>query len=215
VIPLQVSILSPNCPATYEVNFGVPMARAVLNSINSRLDARTVSVLLSHSETKLLFVDSQYLQIAQEALQIWLSSPDAPAKNPHIIVIEDSLDPGRVDFRNSLPELVEYEELLESGNPEFPIQWPQDDWETISLNYTSGTTSRPKGVLYHHRYRKAPESNLTFPLTFSHFFLQTGSFSYFFYTFLYFSYTFLYFSDFFQRSVSDAADPSAVLGRER
>lgn len=146
--------MSPNCPATYEVNFGIPMARAVLNSINSRLDARTISVLLSHSETKVLFVDSQYLLIVQEALRLW-----SPPEKPHIVVIDDSNDPGRVQFRNFLPgygELVEYEELLQSGDPAFPIQWPQDDWETIALNYTSGTTSRPKGVLYHHRYAMAP-----------------------------------------------------------
>jgi acyl-CoA synthetase (AMP-forming)/AMP-acid ligase II len=137
------------------MNFGVPMARAVLNSINSRLDARTISVLLNHSQTKVLFVDSQFLQIVQEALRIWFSSPDAPAEKPQIVVIEDRLDAGRISFKTFLPgwgELVEYEELLQSGDPAFPIQWPLDDWETISLNYTSGTTSRPKGVLYHHRY---------------------------------------------------------------
>lgn len=149
-----VSVLSPNSPAVYEMNFGVPMARAVLNSINSRLDARTISVLLNHSQTKVLFVDSQFLQIVQEALRIWFSSPDAPAEKPQIVVIEDRLDAGRISFKTFLPgwgELVEYEELLQSGDPAFPIQWPLDDWETISLNYTSGTTSRPKGVLYHHR----------------------------------------------------------------
>ena len=147
--------MSPNSPAVYEMNFGVPMARAVLNSINSRLDARTISVLLNHSESKVLFVDSQFLQIVQEALRIWFSSPDAPAEKPQIIVIEDRLDAGRINFKTFLPgwgELVEYEELLQSGDPAFPIQWPLDDWETIALNYTSGTTSRPKGVLYHHRY---------------------------------------------------------------
>ena len=96
---------------------------------------------------------------------MWLSSPEAPSEKPHIIIIEDSLDPGRVDFRNFLPgwgELVEYEELLQNGDPAFPIQWPQDDWETISLNYTSGTTSRPKGVLYHHRYAKDSKKILCF-----------------------------------------------------
>ena len=137
------------------MNIRVPMARAVLNSINSRLDARTISVLLNHSQTKVLFVDLQFLQIVQEALRIWFSSPDAPAEKPQIVVIEDRLDAGRISFKTFLPgwgELVEYEELLQSGDPAFPIQWPLDDWETISLNYTSGTTSRPKGVLYHHRY---------------------------------------------------------------
>lgn len=149
-----VSVLSPNSPAVYELNFGVPMARAVLNSINSRLDARMISVLLSHSETKVLFADSQHLQVVQQALRMWLSSSDAPAEKPQIIVIEDRLDAGSYNFQTFLPgwgELVEYEEFLASGDPSFPIQWPLDDWETIVLNYTSGTTSRPKGVLYHHR----------------------------------------------------------------
>lgn len=144
-----VSILSPNCPATYEVNFGIPMARAILHSINSRLDARSISVLLSHSETKVLFADSQYLPVVQEALGLW-----SPSEKPLIIVVDDSLNPGKVNFRSFLPgygELVEYEEFLHSGDPAFPIQWPLDDWETIALNYTSGTTARPKGVLYHHR----------------------------------------------------------------
>lgn len=126
------------------------MARAVLNSINSRLDARSISVLLSHSETKVLFADSQYLPVVREALGLW-----SPSEKPLIIVVDDSLNPGTVNFRNFLPgygELVEYEEFLQNGDPAFPIQWPLDDWETIALNYTSGTTARPKGVLYHHRY---------------------------------------------------------------
>jgi long-subunit acyl-CoA synthetase (AMP-forming) len=83
-----------------------------------------------------------------------MSSPEAPKERPHIIVIEDRLDAGSNSWNTFLPgwgELMEYEELLQSGDPAFAIQWPEDDWETISLNYTSGTTSRPKGVLYHHR----------------------------------------------------------------
>lgn len=154
ILEWQVSILSPNSPAVYEINFGAPMARVVLNSINYRLDARTISVLLSHSETKVLLVDSQFLQVVQESLQMWMSSPEAPKERPHIIVIEDRLDAGSNSWNTFLPgwgELMEYEELLQSGDPAFAIQWPEDDWETISLNYTSGTTSRPKGVLYHHR----------------------------------------------------------------
>lgn len=149
----QVSVISPNSPAVYEMNFGVPMSGAVLNSINSRLDARTISVLLSHSQTKVLFVDYQFLQIVQEALQAWLST--SQDNRPYIVVIEDRLDAGGNTWNTFLPgwgELVEYEDLLQSGDPEFAIRWPTDDWQTISLNYTSGTTSRPKGVLYHHRY---------------------------------------------------------------
>jgi len=147
-----VSVLSPNSPAVYELNFGVPMAGAVLNSINSRLDARTIAVLLAHSETKLLFVDSQYMQVVQEALTMWLGG--STGWKPHIVVIEDRVDAGKISFKTFLPGwgvLVEYEEVIQSGDPGFAIRWPEDDWDTIALNYTSGTTSRPKGVLYHHR----------------------------------------------------------------
>lgn len=146
-----VSVLSPNSPAVYELNFGVPMAGAVLNSINSRLDARTIAVLLAHSETKLLFVDSQYMQVVQEALTMWLGTGEW---KPHIVVIEDRVDAGKISFKTFLPGwgvLVEYEEVIQSGDSAFAIRWPSDDWDTIALNYTSGTTSRPKGVLYHHR----------------------------------------------------------------
>lgn len=150
-------MLSPNSPAVYELNFGVPMAGAVLNSINSRLDARTISVLLAHSETKLLFVDSQYMQVVQEALTMWLGG--SAGWKPHIVVIEDRVDAGKISFKTFLPGwgvLVEYEEVIQSGEPGFAIRWPNDDWDTIALNYTSGTTSRPKGVLYHHRYLPIP-----------------------------------------------------------
>ncbi|CAM6043279.1 unnamed protein product [Sphagnum compactum] len=157
-----VSIVSPNSPALYEMHFGIPMAGMVLNAINFRLDARAIAVMLKHCEAKVVFVDVQYLQVVHKALQTVVSSSSSSSsswRRPAIIVVEDRLHVdaagGESNTWNSfLPgwgELVEYEDLLQSGDPQFAIRLPADDWETISLNYTSGTTARPKGVLYHHR----------------------------------------------------------------
>lgn len=155
---VQVSIVSPNSPALYEMHFGIPMAGMVLNTINFRLDATAIAVMLKHCEAKVVFVDVQYLQVVHKALQTVVSSLSS-WRRPAIIVVEDRLHVaaagGESNTWNSfLPgwgELVEYEDLLKSGDPQFAIRLPADDWETISLNYTSGTTARPKGVLYHHR----------------------------------------------------------------
>jgi acyl-CoA synthetase (AMP-forming)/AMP-acid ligase II len=156
-----VSIVSPNSPALYEMHFGIPMAGMVLNTINFRLDARAIAVILKHCEAKVVFVDVEYLQVVHKALQTVVSSSSSLSswRRPAIIVVEDRLHVaaagGKSNTWNSfLPgwgELVEYEDLLQSGDPQFAIRLPADDWETISLNYTSGTTARPKGVLYHHR----------------------------------------------------------------
>jgi acyl-CoA synthetase (AMP-forming)/AMP-acid ligase II len=141
------------------MHFGVPMAGVVLNTMNIRIDANALSVLFSHCETKAVFVDLEYLPLVHKALQIWLSSSQPPGKRPHIVVIEDrfissgtgSMMSSKKKYLAGWGELVEYEELLQNGDPQFVIQWPADEWDTISLNYTSGTTSQPKGVLYHHR----------------------------------------------------------------
>ncbi|CAK9877757.1 unnamed protein product [Sphagnum jensenii] len=154
-----ISVVAPNCPAIYEMHFGVPMAGVVLNTMNIRIDANALSVLFSHCETKAVFVDLEYLPLVHKALQIWLSSSQPPGKRPHIVVIEDrfissgtgSMMSSKKKYLAGWGELVEYEELLQNGDPQFVIQWPADEWDTISLNYTSGTTSQPKGVLYHHR----------------------------------------------------------------
>ncbi len=158
---VQVSIVSPNSPALYEMHFGIPMAGMVLNTINFRLDARAIAVMLKHCEAKVVFVDVEYLQVVHKALQTVVSSSSSLSswRRPAIVVVEDRLHVaaagGESNTWNSfLPgwgELVEYEDLLKSGDPQFAIRLPADDWETISLNYTSGTTARPKGVLYHHR----------------------------------------------------------------
>ncbi|OMO59825.1 AMP-dependent synthetase/ligase [Corchorus capsularis] len=144
-----VSVLAPNVPAMYEMHFAVPMAGAVLNTINTRLDAKNVATILRHAETKVLFVDCQFVSLIREALRILMGMGDSEKQEllvPLVIVIDDIDSPTGV----RLGEL-EYEQLVQMGNPRFvPIEI-QDEWDPISLNYTSGTTSEPKGVVYSHR----------------------------------------------------------------
>ncbi|MCO5550424.1 hypothetical protein L7F22_003910 [Adiantum nelumboides] len=137
-----VSAVAPNIPAMYEMHFGVPMAGAVLNTLNIRLNAQTMANLLKHSGSKLVFADYQYLPLVHEAV-----SKLSASKLPLIIVIKDQLG----QDKSSSYEELDYESLLEAGDSLFRVCIPSDEWETISLNYTSGTTSQPKGVLYHHR----------------------------------------------------------------
>ena len=135
-----VALLAPNTVAALEAHFGVPMAGAVLNAINIRLDPPTIAYILEHGEAKVLLADRELAPVAAKALAA------LPAGRPAVVDIDDAaLPPG--------PGIggIEYEALLAGGDPEFPIRLPADEWGTISLNYTSGTTARPKGVLYHHR----------------------------------------------------------------
>ena len=115
-----VAVLLPNTPPMYEAHFGVPMCGAVLNTLNTRLDASAIEFMLKHGEAKLLVVDREFKNLIGR---------------PGIPVIDDS----------------EYESFLKEGDPEYEWRWPKDEWEAISLNYTSGTTGDPKGVVYHHR----------------------------------------------------------------
>ncbi|XVF20464.1 hypothetical protein REPUB_Repub12eG0002500 [Reevesia pubescens] len=140
-----VSVLAPNIPAMYEMHFAVPMAGAVLNTINTRLDAKSVATILRHSEAKVFFVDYQFVPLAREALRMLMSQEDQ-SSIPLVIVIDDIESPTGV----RLGEL-EYEQLVHMGNPRFVPTEIQDEWDPISLNYTSGTTSEPKGVVYSHR----------------------------------------------------------------
>ena len=136
-----VSVLAFNTPEMFESHFSIPMAGAVLNTINVRLDAGTIAYILDDSNAKILLVDSELFEIASEAISI-------SSLSPTIILIDDS-------FAESSPEIsintVSYESLVNQGDPSFNWHKPNDEWQPLSLNYTSGTTGQPKGVVYHHR----------------------------------------------------------------
>jgi fatty-acyl-CoA synthase len=136
-----VSVLLANTPAMLECHYGVPMTGAVLNTLNTRLDAATIAFSLQHAETRVLIVDLEFSTLAREALALM------PA--PHPIVI-DYADPEFAVEGERLGS-IDYEQFLGSGEESFEWSWPADEWEAISLNYTSGTTGNPKGVVYHHR----------------------------------------------------------------
>ena len=133
-----VAVMGANTPELYETHFGVPMAGAVLNAINIRLDAGTIAYILEHGEAKVLLTDGEFAPTVKAALAT-LTHP------PHVIDIADPAAPGE------RLGTMDYEALLATGDPEFATDGPADEWDAISLNYTSGTTGRPKGVLYHHR----------------------------------------------------------------
>ena len=134
-----VSIIAPNVPAIYEASFGVPMLGAVLNTINTRLDARTIAFILQHAETKVLICDREFSDTVAAAL----SELDQP---PLVIDIDDPMAPP-----GALLGECTYEDFLAEGDAAFEWTPPDDEWRAISLNYTSGTTGDPKGVVYHHR----------------------------------------------------------------
>jgi fatty-acyl-CoA synthase len=147
-----VSVLAPNVPALLEAHYAVPMAGAVLNALNYRLDARSIAFILGHSEATLLIADREFGALAKEALRVF--GHDVP-----LIEIADS-DNG--------PPLggVEYEDFLREGDPAATWSPPADEWSAIALNYTSGTTGNPKGVVFHHRgaYLNALGNAITFGL---------------------------------------------------
>ncbi|KAH7848712.1 hypothetical protein Vadar_006489 [Vaccinium darrowii] len=136
-----VSIVAPNIPAMYELYFAIPMAGMVLNSINYRLDARTVSVILRHCESKLVFVDHEYSSLLLQALSLFPQD----STRPKLVLITDDQTSSAVGF------LSNYEALVEKGDPEFNWVRLKTEWDPMVLNYTSGTTSSPKGVVHCHR----------------------------------------------------------------
>jgi len=145
----QVSVLAPNIPAMYEMHFAVPMAGAVLNTINHRLNAANIATILRHSEAKVFFVDYEFVSKAKDALRLLMEEKDQTEQYsslPLVIVIDDINTPTGI----RLGEL-EYEQMVHHGNPNYLPEEIQDEWSPITLNYTSGTTSEPKGVVYSHR----------------------------------------------------------------
>ncbi|KAK6913703.1 AMP-binding enzyme, C-terminal domain [Dillenia turbinata] len=146
-----VAIIAPNTPAMYEAHFGIPMAGAVVNTVNIRLNASTVAFLLGHSASAVVMVDQEFFPLAEEALKILKDKSKGKFKPPLVIVIADaSCDPNGLHYALGRGA-VEYEKFLETGDPEFAWKPPKDEWQSIALGYTSGTTSSPKGVVLHHR----------------------------------------------------------------
>lgn len=140
-----VSVLAHNTPQMYESHFSVAMAGGVLNAINTRLDADTVAYIIDHAESEVFMVDRGLWPVLEKALNI------AEGK-PHIVIIDDQY--AAADEQHKFPEHVNYtlySDLVEQGNPNYDWQLPEDEWQALSLNYTSGTTGQPKGVVYHHR----------------------------------------------------------------
>ncbi|MDB4991610.1 MAG: acyl-CoA synthetase [Myxococcaceae bacterium] len=135
-----VSAMLANTPEMYEAHFGVPMSGAVLNAINTRLDPDAVAFILRHAEAKVVLIDREYAPVMQAAL----------AQLDHTPLVIDVLDPEYQGPGDPVGGL-DYERLLDEGDPEFAWQLPTSEWDAISLNYTSGTTGNPKGVVYHHR----------------------------------------------------------------
>ncbi len=134
-----VAILAPNIPEMLEAHYGVPMAGAVLNTINTRLDAATIAFILDHGEAKAVLIDREFSNVMSQALSLCKATPI-------VIDIDDSEYSG-----GELIGEVDYEAFIAQGDADFAWKLPQDEWQTISLNYTSGTTGDPKGVVYHHR----------------------------------------------------------------
>ncbi|WP_300727930.1 acyl-CoA synthetase [Pseudomonas sp.] len=134
-----VAVMLPNIPAMLEAHFGVPMIGAVLNTLNVRLDAQAIAFMLEHGEAKVLITDREFHAVVREALSTLAHPP----------LVVDVNDP---EYGEGSPvSTLDYEAFLAEGDPQFAWQWPEDEWQAISLNYTSGTTGNPKGVVYHHR----------------------------------------------------------------
>ena len=134
-----VAVFAPNVPAILEAHFGVPMIGAVLNTINIRLDAETVAFILGHGEAKVLLTDREFSPVVADALE-------RLDERPYVVDIDDP-----AAGKGELIGDIEYEDFIASGDPEFVWHPPEDEWDAIALNYTSGTTGNPKGVVYHHR----------------------------------------------------------------
>ncbi len=149
-----VAIVAPNIPAIYEAHFAVPMIGAVLNALNTRLDAGAIAFMLQHGEAKVLIADRELSAVVGTALHMLES-------RPLVIDIDDPLGTG-----GELLGEMTYEAFLAAGDPDFAWQLPEDEWDAIALNYTSGTTGNPKGVVLHHRgaYLNAVSNAITWEM---------------------------------------------------
>jgi fatty-acyl-CoA synthase len=134
-----VAVMAPNIPAAFEAHFAVPALGAVLNALNIRLDAETIAYILRHGEARALLTDTEFAPVIAKALSLL---PDG--ERPFVVDIGDTGDGERLGA-------VEYEDFVAGGDENFPWTLPDDEWDAIALNYTSGTTAQPKGVVYHHR----------------------------------------------------------------
>lgn len=140
-----VSVMLSNTPPMLEAHFGVPMVKAVLHSLNTRLDAAIIAFQLDHAESKILIVDREFSPVVREALAL--------AKVKPLVIDFDDPEYSADAPHPKGPRLgtLDYEEFVASGDPDFVWSMPDDEWDAIALNYTSGTTGNPKGVVYHHR----------------------------------------------------------------
>ncbi|MEM6320237.1 MAG: acyl-CoA synthetase [Bacteroidota bacterium] len=134
-----VSIMGYNTPETYEAHFGVPMAGGVLHAINTRLDAKNIAFMMDHAETKVLLTDSLAAPTIKKVLELVKHRP----------LVIDIIDPN--EPIGECLGVTDYDSFIADGDPDFAWQLPKDEWNAISLNYTSGTTGNPKGVVFHHR----------------------------------------------------------------
>jgi fatty-acyl-CoA synthase len=135
-----VAVMLPNTPPMVEAHFGVPMTGAVLNTLNTRLDAESLAFMLDHGEAKLVIVDREFANVMKAALAL-------STRKPLVVDVDDPDYTGPGERVGS----IEYEEFIAGGKPDYDWQLPADEWQAICLNYTSGTTGNPKGVVYHHR----------------------------------------------------------------
>ncbi len=140
-----VTVMLSNTPAMLEAHFGVPMVKAVLHSLNTRLDAAVVAFQLDHAEAKVVIVDREFSAVMREALAL-------AAVKPLVIDYDDPDYPADAPYpKGERIGSLDYEAFVQSGDPDFAWSMPDDEWDAIALNYTSGTTGNPKGVVYHHR----------------------------------------------------------------